>query len=98
MDERWRQRIQIEPDPVAAQESADRARKMALERFGNVARSRSFFVWPALVFATVFTLAVWITTRPAPVQPLPGALPAKVQFILSDGTKVQWVFSDQFAL
>jgi ferric-dicitrate binding protein FerR (iron transport regulator) len=101
MEERWRRQIRVEPDSVTAQASADRARKRALARFGQTTRSRSLLGWPAVTIAAGFTFILWVTTLVAPLQrppAAPDAQPTRVQFVLSDGTKVQWVFSDRFAL
>ena len=101
-EERWRQRIQVEPDIVTAHASADRARRKALQRFDQVSRSRSLLGWPAIAMAVAFTLILWMAMVSPPVEAPPPAVseghPTRVQFVLSDGTKVQWVFSDRFAL
>jgi len=101
-DERWCQRIQVEPDILTAHASADRARRKALERFDQVSRSRSLLRWPAVGMAVAFTLILWMTMVSPPVEAPSAAVseahPTRVQFVLSDGTKVQWVFSDRFAL
>ena len=95
-DERWRQRIQVEPDILTAHASADRARRKALARFDQVGRTRSLLRWPAIAITGAFALILWMTMVSPPVE-APKA-ESRVQFVLSDGTKVQWVFSDRFAL
>lgn len=101
-DERWRRNIQVEPNAETTHTSADRARGKALERFDRVSRSRSSLRWPAVAMAIAFTLILWITTITSPVEAPPAAIsgthPTRVQFVLSDGTKVQWVFHDRFGL
>lgn len=101
-DERWRDHIRVEPDIVTAHASADRARRKALGRFDHADRSSSLVRWPAAAITVACMLILWMTTIQQPVEAPPTAVlevhPTRVQFVLSDGTKVQWVFSDRFVL
>ena len=97
-DERWKQRISIEPDIEAASAAATRARKLALKRLDEAGPSRSPPRWPAAAMVAV-TLLLGIVFAIAPERSeAPVQQSSKAQFVLSDGTKVQWVFNDRFAL
>ena len=89
--------------PDDAEFRAARARRHALARLDEEFAPLRPWSWrPALALAAVCLLAIALITGrpgkpPAAVEP-EHAKPVRMQMILSDGTRVEWTFDENFRL
>lgn len=94
--------LRVTPDEASVAASAGMARRRALARFGAEPVPARRWSWkPALALAGLCALAIALVPfgrETAPVVTRPVADPLRVQMKLSDGTRVEWTFHEDFRL
>jgi len=101
-ENRLRDLLAVLPDEDESAARAARARRRALARLGAAAQPRKRRLWaPALATVLMALGLLWWReaqrAEPDLAQPLqPERL--ELHWVLSDGTRVQWVFAQDFSL